>query len=59
MPQVLENFSINWVSDEFHSAQGQDHKVRSHSPNVLDHIILDPVVVLQVQPQSVLIEILT
>ena len=57
--QVLEDLGEDWIGDELHAAQGQDHEVGRHTADVADHVVLDPVVVLEVEAQGLLAEELT
>ena len=52
--QVLEDLGEDGVGDELHAAQGQDHEVGRHAADVADHVVLDPVVVLEVEAQGLL-----
>ena len=46
LPHKLENLSEYWVSNELHSPQGEHLHVGCHLPNLVKHVILDPVVIL-------------
>ena len=52
--QIFENLGEDRICDEFHATQREHHQIWCHTADVLDHVILDPVVVLKVEAQSFL-----
>lgn len=46
---ILENLSKHGIRDELHTSQRQHLDVRCHSTDFIKHVVLNPVVVLQIQ----------
>ena len=58
LEHVAEDLGKDRVRDELHSAEGQHLDVRCHATHLIQHVLLEPVVVLEVEAEGLLRQIL-
>ena len=51
---VLKHLCKNGVRDELHASKGEHLYIWRHPANLVNHVVLDPVVILKVQAQRLL-----